>query len=32
MALLLVFENDLECAPQMLGPKRFGQSLLPADV
>jgi hypothetical protein len=32
MALLLVFENDLECAPQLLGPKPFGQDLLLADV
>jgi hypothetical protein len=32
MVLLLVFENDLECPQQMLGPKRFGQRLLPADL
>jgi hypothetical protein len=32
MVLLLVFENDLECAQQMLGPKRFGKGLLLADL
>jgi hypothetical protein len=32
MVLLLVFENDLECPQQVLGPECLGQCLLPADL